>query len=32
VLNLFVERVEQGDSETIKDIAPQPVKVLEWKP
>jgi len=32
VLHLFVERVEQGDSETTKDIAPQPVQVLEWKP
>jgi hypothetical protein len=32
VLNLFVERVEQGDSETTKNIPPQPVKVLEWKP
>lgn len=32
VLHLFVERVEQGDAETTKNIAPQPVKVLEWKP
>jgi len=32
VLDLFVERVEQGDSETLKDFPPQPVKVLEWKP
>jgi hypothetical protein len=32
VLHLFVERVEQGDAETTKAIAPQPVQVLEWKP
>jgi hypothetical protein len=32
VLNLFVERVEQGDAETTKNIAPQWVQVLEWKP
>lgn len=32
VLNLFIERVEQGDAETTKAIAPQPVQVLEWKP
>jgi hypothetical protein len=31
-LHLFVERVEQGDSETTKAIDPQPVQVLEWKP
>lgn len=32
ILNLFIERVEQGDAETTKAIAPQPVQVLEWKP
>jgi hypothetical protein len=32
VLHLFVERVEQGDAETTKEIGPQPVRVLEWKP
>jgi hypothetical protein len=32
VLHLFIERVEQGDAETTKDIGPQPVQVLEWKP
>jgi hypothetical protein len=32
MLHLFVERVEQGDAETTKDIGPQPVRVLEWKP
>lgn len=32
VLHLFVQRVEQGDAETTKDIGPQPVQVLEWKP
>lgn len=31
-LHLFVQRVEQGDGETTKNIPPQPVKVLEWKP
>lgn len=32
ILNLFVQNVEQGDGETTKDIPPQPVTVLEWKP
>jgi len=32
VLHLFVERVEQGDAETTKAIAPQEIQVLEWKP
>jgi hypothetical protein len=32
ILNLFIERVEQGDAETTKAIAPQPVQVLEWEP
>jgi rhamnogalacturonyl hydrolase YesR len=32
VLNLFVEKVEQGDGEKLKVIAPQPVQVLEWRP
>ncbi|AEV96495.1 neuraminidase [Niastella koreensis] len=32
VLNLFIERVEQGDAETTRAIEPQPVQVLEWKP
>ncbi|MCS3796103.1 BNR repeat-containing protein [Niastella sp. OAS944] len=30
-LHLFVERVEQGDGETTRAIAPQPVQVLEYK-
>lgn len=32
LLALFVEKVEQGDTETIKEIPPQLIKVLEWKP
>jgi hypothetical protein len=31
-LHLFVERVEQGDGETTRAIAPQEVQVIEWKP
>lgn len=30
-LHLFVERVEQGDAETTRAIAPQPVQVIEYK-
>jgi hypothetical protein len=30
-LHLFVERVEQGDAETTRTIAPQPVQVIEYK-
>jgi hypothetical protein len=30
-LHLFVERVEQGDGETTRAIAPQPVQVIEYK-
>ena len=32
LLHLFVQYVEQGDGETTKALAPQPVRVLEWKP
>lgn len=32
VLHLFVQRVEQGDSEKTTSLPAQPVKVLEWKP
>jgi hypothetical protein len=31
-LNLYLQFVEQGDSERIKDIPPTPVNVLEWRP
>ncbi|MXV17244.1 neuraminidase [Pedobacter sp. HMF7056] len=30
-LDIFVENVEQGDGETVKELAPQPVYVLSWK-
>lgn len=32
LLALFVENVEQGDTETIRDIPAQLISVLEWKP
>lgn len=32
ILNLFVEKVEQGDGEHLENVAPQRVSVLEWKP
>jgi hypothetical protein len=32
IVNLFVQRVEQGDGETTKDIPAQMISVLEWKP
>ncbi|QNA43456.1 BNR repeat-containing protein [Lacibacter sediminis] len=31
-VHLFVQKVEQGDAETVKDVLPQEVFVLEWKP
>ena len=31
-LSLFVQRVGQGDGETLEQIAPQPVRVLDWRP
>lgn len=31
ILNLFVEKVEQGDMETINEIPAQTISVLEWK-
>jgi hypothetical protein len=31
-LHLFVQRVGQGDAETLEDITPQEVSVLEWTP
>ena len=32
LMNLFVQKVVQVDSEGKADIPPQPVQVLEWKP
>ena len=32
VLSLFVQRVGQGDGETLEQIAPQRARVLEWTP
>ncbi|RYX83387.1 neuraminidase [bacterium] len=31
-LNLFVQRVGQGDGETLENVPPQDVSVLEWTP
>jgi hypothetical protein len=31
-LNLFVEKVEQGDGEGLKETLPQMIAVLEWRP
>ena len=31
-LNLFVEKVEQGDGESLTDTPPQMISVLEWAP
>jgi hypothetical protein len=31
-LSLFVQRVGQGDGERLEDLAPQPVRVLDWSP
>lgn len=31
-LHLFIQHVGQGDAETLEDIPPQPVSILEWKP
>ena len=31
-LHLFVQNVGQGDGETLENLPPQPVSVLEWKP
>ena len=32
ILSLFVQRTGQGDGETLENLAPQPVYILEWKP
>ena len=31
-LHLFVQHVGQGDAETLEDVPPQPVSILEWEP
>lgn len=31
-LHLFVQRVGQGDGETLEELPPQPVSILEWVP
>ncbi|MBW3637107.1 MAG: BNR repeat-containing protein [Armatimonadetes bacterium] len=31
-LHLFVQRVGQGDAETLEDLPPQEVSILEWSP
>ena len=31
-LSLFVQRVGQGDGETLEAVPPQPVLVLDWTP
>ncbi len=32
VLDLFVQRVGQGDGEKLEDLAPQLISILEWRP
>jgi beta-glucanase (GH16 family) len=32
VLSLFVQRTGQGDGETLENLPPQPVQVLDWTP
>ena len=32
VLSLFVQRTGQGDGETLENLPPQPVVVLDWQP
>lgn len=32
VLDLFVQRVGQGDGETLEKVEPTPAQVVEWKP
>lgn len=32
MLHLFIQRVGQGDGETLEDVPPQTVSVLEWTP
>ena len=32
ILHLYVHRVGQGDAETLEDVPPQTVNVIEWRP
>ena len=32
ILHIFVQRVGQGDRETLEELTPQPVLILEWIP
>jgi hypothetical protein len=32
VLHLFLQKVGQGDAESLENMPPQPISVLEWKP
>jgi len=32
LLHLFVQRVGQGDGETLENLPPQPISILEWNP
>jgi hypothetical protein len=32
LLHLFVQKAGQGDGETLEEVPPQPVSILEWRP
>lgn len=32
LLHVFVQRVGQGDGESLADVGPQPISILEWDP
>jgi hypothetical protein len=32
VLHLFLQKVGQGDAESLEEMPPQPISVLQWKP
>jgi len=32
VMHVFMQRVGQGDAETLEDVPPQMISVLEWTP
>jgi len=32
LLHVFVQKVDQGDGETLMPLSPQPVSILEWRP
>lgn len=32
IIDLFVQKVEQGDAETTNNLSPQVISLLEWKP